>query len=173
MQKRTTHSKILFKDNSFPENVFPPIVVAYNIKTPENIGNIIRLADNFGCSEVIIVSNDGNIRKSKIKKTAVSSIESVKWSICDPSELASKIPDGYKMVSIETSSDSKNIYNTVLPDKAVFIVGNEIEGLANDILNISDCIIHIPLYGKNSSMNVSHALAVVLFEWQRNRNIGL
>ena len=167
MQKRTTHSKILFKDNSFPESVFPPIIVAYNIKTPENIGNIIRLADNFGCSEVIIVSNDGNIRKSKIKKTAVSSIESVKWSICDPSELASKIPDGYKLISIETSSDSKNIFNTVLPEKAAFIVGNEINGIDNQILDQSDLIIHIPLHGNNTSMNVSHALAVVIFEWQR------
>jgi len=167
MQKRTTHSKILFKDNSFPENVFPPIVVAYNIKTPENIGNIIRLADNFGCAEVIIVSNDGNIRKSKIKKTAVSSIDSVKWSICDSSELASKIPDGYKMVSIETSSDSKNIFNTVLPKKVAFIVGNEINGIDNQILDQSDLIIHIPLHGHNTSMNVSHALVAALFEWQR------
>lgn len=170
MQKRTTHSKILFKDNSFSQSISPPIVVAYNIKTPENIGNIIRLADNFGCAEVIIVTSNGNIRKSKIKKTAVSSIDSVKWSICHPSELISKIPAGYKLVAVETSSDSQNIFNARLPEKSVFIVGNEIEGIQHDLLNQSDIIIHIPLYGKNTSMNVSHALAVVLFEWQKQRH---
>ncbi|MCK5169627.1 MAG: hypothetical protein KAQ75_07090, partial [Bacteroidales bacterium] len=118
MTNRTTHSKELFKNTKPISDYTLPIIIGYNIKTPENIGNIIRLADNSGCKEVLFVTNDENTRSSKIKKTASSSFSSVKWSFCKASELKAKIPSDYKWIAIETSSDSKNIYNVKLPNKA-------------------------------------------------------
>ena len=166
MEKRTIQSKNLFKKTAeFAEN--PTIVIAYQIKTPENIGNIIRLADNAGCKMVIIATDDENIRISKVRKTAGLSFDSMPWEICPTSEIFNKIPEDYKIVSVETSSDSENIFISHLPQKVAIIVGNESAGIDNDVLNRSDLIVHIPLFGHNTSMNVSHALAVALFEWQR------
>ena len=167
MTDRTIHSKELFKNTKILSDYTLPIIVGYNIKTPENIGNIIRLADNSGCKEVLFVTNDENIRSSRIKKTASSSYSSVNWSFCKESELKVKIPSDYKWIAIETSSDSKNIYQVKLPKKVALIVGNEITGIDSKLLNKCHEIVHVPLLGNNTSMNVSHALVVALFEWQR------
>ncbi|OFX88261.1 MAG: hypothetical protein A2W99_09985 [Bacteroidetes bacterium GWF2_33_16] len=166
MTDRTTQSKKLFIKNAEPDGN-APIIIAYQIKTPENIGNIIRLADNTGCKKVIIVTTEKDIRRSKVRKTAGLSFDSMNWEICEISEIFNKIPLDYKVVSLETSSDSENIFAVMLPEKMAIIVGNEIVGIDNQTLNKSDLIIHIPLHGHNTSMNVSHALAVALFEWYR------
>ena len=167
MQKRTTKSKLLFNKKHLPKRFSPPIIIADQIKTPENIGNIIRLADNIGCMKVIIVSDEDDIRLSKIRKTAGLSFDSMPWEICRSLEVFNKIPEGYILVSLETTSDSTSIYKTELPLKIAFVVGNEIVGVNSKILDSSDLIVNIPIYGNNSSLNVSHALAVALFEWQR------
>ena len=165
MKNRTIQSKYLFKEKG--NTAHPPIIIAYQIKTPENLGNIIRLADNAGCKKVIIASSAENIRKSKVRKTAGLSFDSMDWEVCKLSEIFSKIPDDYRIVSLETSSDSVDIFTAILPEKMAIIVGNEVVGIENKMLDFSSLIVHIPLAGNNTSMNVSHALAVALFEWRR------
>ena len=54
MGERTIHSKYLFKDLQVPDDYFPPIIIADSIKTPENLGNILRLADNTRCKKVFL-----------------------------------------------------------------------------------------------------------------------
>ncbi len=68
MPERTIHSKHLFSDNNVPKDYSAPIIVGYQIKTPENLGNIIRLADNFSAKKVFFITNDENPRNSRIKK---------------------------------------------------------------------------------------------------------
>ena len=165
MKKRTIQSKQLFKKKA--NTAHAPIIIAYQIKTPENIGNIIRLADNTACKKVIIATSEKDIRKSKVRKTAGLSFDSMNWEVCDLSEIFHKIPADYTVVSLETSSDSVDIFTAVLPKKMAIVVGNEIVGIDNEILDRSGLIVHIPLSGNNTSMNVSHALAVALFEWIR------
>ena len=167
MQKRTIHSKYIFSNQELPPDYCHPIIIAYSLKTPENIGNIIRLADNFGCDKVLFIDCKDDIRLSKIKKTASSSYKSVNWEFCTESELDEKIPADYKWIAVETTSDSQNIYKTILPNKIAFIVGNEVSGVSDELLNKCKSIVHIPIYGNNTSLNVSHALAISLFEWQR------
>lgn len=167
MTIRTLHSKHLFSANNLPSNYYPPIIVGYNIKTPENIGSIIRLADNITCKKVLFITKDNQIRESKIRKTASSSFNSIDWKFCKLSELEDEIPVDYYKIAIETSSDSLSIYKTELPKKIAFIIGNEISGIANDLLDKCNKIVHIPVFGKNTSLNVSHALAISVFEWQK------
>ena len=166
MGKRTVHSKFLF-NQKLPNNFVAPIIVGYAIKTPENLGSIIRLADNIVCKKVLFVDCPADLRLSKVKKTASSSYTKVNWDFCRFDELDQKIPSEYKWIAIETTSDSTNIYHQDLPDKVALIVGNEIDGISEELLERCDKIVHIPVYGKNTSLNVSHALAVALFEWQR------
>ena len=168
MADRTIHSKYLFQDVKFPIGYCSPVIIADSLKTPENLGNIIRLADNVGAKKVLFVNVNESIRTSKIKKTASSSYNSVDWEFCEITDFLKKIPKDYELVAIETTSDSDNLYKTKLPSKVAFVVGNEITGISDEILEQCRKIVHIPVLGKNTSLNVSHALVLALFEWQRN-----
>ncbi|MDA3778951.1 MAG: TrmH family RNA methyltransferase [Bacteroidales bacterium] len=168
MKKINIKSRELFQNKKyFIETA--PLIIAIKIKTPQNIGNIIRLADNIGCTKIIFIDSKPYPKVSKIKITASSSLNSVKWEFRSLCEIKDIIPDDYMVYAIETSHNSENIYDISFPKKSVFIVGNEIRGIDNDILDLSNKIIHIPMTGKNKSMNVSHALSVALFEWLRQQ----
>ncbi|HKL07339.1 MAG TPA: TrmH family RNA methyltransferase [Bacteroidales bacterium] len=167
MTKRILHSSKLFKNTGYPDNVLPPIIIGYQIKTPENMGNILRLADNAGCQRVLFVTRMENIRMSKVKKTASSSFDAVKFQFCKPDSFEDFIPSDYQWVAVETTNDSENIFQTQLPKRIALFLGNEVSGISHSVLDKCSKIIHIPMLGRNTSLNVSHALAVTLFEWQR------
>jgi tRNA G18 (ribose-2'-O)-methylase SpoU len=164
-----TNSVEFFKNQKYPEFSSMPVIAAWQIMNPENIGNLIRLADNIGAKELFILGEDFQIRISSVKKTAGLSFENISLKFIHPNDFFSQVGSEYKLVAIETSQKSTNIFTTKLPEKVVFILGNERNGLPEEIL--SKCIfqVHIPMTGKCKSMNVSHALAVALFEWQRQR----
>jgi tRNA G18 (ribose-2'-O)-methylase SpoU len=162
-----TNSVVFFKAQSYPELVTKPIIAAWQIINPENIGNLIRLADNVGAEKVFILGDDFHLRMSSVKKTAGLSFNHVQLHFITAEEFFSSINPDYQLVAIETSEDSVNIYNERLPDKIVFLLGNERNGLPEEILKRCSQKIHIPMTGMCKSMNVSHCLAVALFEWQR------
>lgn len=162
-----TNSVAFFNNQKYPELQVRPIIAAWQIINPENIGNLIRLADNVGASDVFILGEDFNLRMSSIKKTAGLSFNNIVLTFVQPDQFFRQLDPDYQLVAIETSPESTNIYTTILPEKIVFILGNERNGLPDEILDKCNFQVHIPMTGKCKSMNVSHALSVTLFEWQR------
>lgn len=162
-----TNSVVFFDGQRYPELPNQPIVAAWQIINPENIGNLIRLADNVGANQVMVVGEDFHLRKSGISKTAGLSFKNVSLSFVTPDDFFGNLHSDCQLVAIETSEDSVNLFETRLPEKIIFLVGNERNGLPAAILEKCDQKVHIPMTGKCKSMNVSHALAVALFEWQR------
>jgi len=162
-----TNSVVFFSEIQYPQLKNGPIIAAWQIINPENIGNMIRLADNVGATEVFILGTDFQLRMASIKKTAGLSFANVKLTFISPDDFFSQIPEDYDFAAIETCSGSSNIYETSLPENVVFLLGNERSGLPDEILQKCQYKLHIPMTGKCKSMNVSHALAVSLFEWQR------
>ncbi|MFA8299338.1 MAG: TrmH family RNA methyltransferase [Hyphomicrobiales bacterium] len=146
----------------------PPIVFADNLKTPENMGAIIRLLANVGCGDIyFIYTDDLQIRESKIKKAAGSSYGKVKHHFIKPSEVSDYIPQNYTKVAIETTESSEMIYNVNLPEKVAFFLGSEKFGMSQDLLDIMDLSVHIPVTGITKSLNVSHCFGICIFEWMR------
>ncbi|MEI8115025.1 MAG: TrmH family RNA methyltransferase [Bacteroidia bacterium] len=162
-----TNSVAFFNDQKYPELPAKPIIAAWQIINPENIGNLIRLADNVGAEAVFILGENFQLRMSSIKKTAGLSYDHVKLSFISPDAFFDQISPEYQLVAIETSEDSTNIFTEKLSGKIVFLLGNERNGLPDEILHKCNAQVHIPMTGSCKSMNVSHALAVALFEWQR------
>lgn len=162
-----TNSVAFFQDQKYPELNFRPVIAAWQIINPENIGNLIRLADNVGATEVFILGDDFNLRMSSIKKTAGLSFKNIRLSFMPSESFFEQIDPEYQLVAIETSQHSTNIFSTKLTEKIAIILGNERNGLPEEILNKCHLQVHIPMTGKCKSMNVSHALSVALFEWQR------
>jgi TrmH family RNA methyltransferase len=162
-----TNSVAFFSDQKYPELPAKPIIAAWQIINPENIGNLIRLADNVGGEEVYILGENFQLRMSSIKKTAGLSFNHVKLSFISTDAFFGQISADYQVVAIETSEESTNIFTEKLSGNIVFLLGNERNGLPDEILRKCSAQVHIPMTGSCKSMNVSHALAVALFEWQR------
>jgi len=162
-----TNSVVFFNDLKYPELAVKPAIAAWQIINPENIGNLIRLADNIGAEDVFILGTDFQLRMSSIKKTAGLSFKNVRLKFITPEDFFDQLSPDVQLVAIETSADSTNIFTTNLPENVIFLLGNERNGLPDEILQKCSLKVHIPMTGKCKSMNVSHALSVALFEWQR------
>lgn len=162
-----TNSIVFFKQQPVPPLPSKPIIAAWQVKTPGNIGSLLRLADNIGAEKVFIIDNDQEKRLSAIKKTAGISFNRVALQFVAPEIFLTQIPEGYQLVAIETSSNAENIYRAKLPAKAVFLLGSEKHGIPPEQIAQCHQTVFIPMPGQCKSMNISHALSVALFEWQR------
>jgi tRNA G18 (ribose-2'-O)-methylase SpoU len=144
-----------------------PIIVCWKLTSPSNIGSVLRLADNMGCTKVLFVDDEPSFKDRNIKKTAQTSFKAIDWHFCDSSNWMEQIPEDYKLIAIETAEPSYDLYKTNLAERTAFFVGNEKVGLDNSLLQKCEKSIYIPMKGHNKSMNVSHALTIVLGEWTR------
>ena len=163
-------SNDLFADLA-PESLFErvphPMVIADHLMTPDNIGAMIRLADNIGASEVCFLGKEDEHRLGKVRRAAASSRDNIRWYFSEETDLHKIVPEGKKIVAIETSDNATCIYDTELPEDVAFIVGSERNGLSDELLAQCDMVVYIPVPGPTRSLNVSHAASVALFEWQR------
>ena len=163
-------SNDLFADLA-PESLFErvphPMVIADHLMTPDNIGAMIRLADNIGASEVCFLGKEDEHRLGKVRRAAASSRDNIRWYFSEETDLRKIVPEGKKIVAIETSDNATCIYDTELPEDVAFIVGSERNGLSDELLAQCDMVVYIPVPGPTRSLNVSHAASVALFEWQR------
>ena len=167
-------SNDLFKLNA-PESLFQciprPIVIADHLMTPDNLGAMIRLADNIGASEMCFLGKEDEHRMGRVRRAAASSRDNIKWYFSEETDLRKIVPEGKTIVAIETADNATCIYDTQLPENAAFIVGSESHGIRENLLAQCDMVVYIPVPGPTRSLNVSHAAAVALFEWQRQMRV--
>ena len=154
-----------------PETLFEqvprPIIIADHLMTPDNMGALIRLADNIGASEICFLGKEDEHRLGKVRRAAASSRDNIRWYFSEESNLRNLVPKDKSIVAIETADNATCIYDTQLPEDVAFIVGSESHGLSEELLAQCDMVVYIPVPGPTRSLNVSHAAAVALFEWQR------
>jgi tRNA G18 (ribose-2'-O)-methylase SpoU len=146
-----------------PKEQESPVIILDNLITPENIGACLRLAGNIGSAKVIISGGQRQLTE-KIKRIARNSIHSISIEFLEDKEILEQYPN---IVAIETSDKAENIYTFSWPPKTAVVVGNEKFGIREDFLEKIKQQVYIPIFGKVQSLNVSHALAIALFEWQR------
>lgn len=155
------------KTEDIYQRVPRPMLIADHLLTPDNIGAMIRLADNIGATEVCFLGREEDHRLGKVRRAAASSRDNIKWYFSEETDLHKIVPEGKTIVAIETADNATCIYDTQLPENVAFIVGSESHGLSDDLLAQCDQVVYIPVPGPTRSLNVSHAAAVALFEWQR------
>ena len=149
-----------------------PVLMADHLLTPDNIGAMIRLADNIGATEICFLGREEEHKLGKVRRAAASSRDNIRWYFSEETDLRKIVPANKKIVAIETADNATCIYDTELPEDVAFIVGSESHGLSDALLAQCDQVVYIPVPGPTRSLNVSHAAAVVLFEWQRQMRIG-
>lgn len=152
----------------FDQKKFPVIIFCDQLRTPENVGMIFRLADAFGVEKIYLNELSPKPGDRSVKRIARSVNESVPSHLMsDPlNELSQLRKLNYKIIALEITQDSKPIQNLKLDlkDKLVIVIGAERNGIEARILDLCDEKIHIPMYGINSSMNVANSLSIALYE---------
>lgn len=146
------------------------ILAAWELRNPSNIGHIIRLSHNINARKAIFVGDYQNYRESKIKKTAGLSFDQQEWLMMNQKQFFSEIKNESKLVILETSESSINIFESRLPEKTILLAGNETNGVPENIIQKGTLNVYIPMPGNCKSMNISHALAVAAFEWYRQHS---
>jgi len=148
------------------------IVILDNIRSAHNVGSIFRTADAFGVSEICLcgtspapVDKFGRDRKD-IAKVALGAEKTVPWKYYSSSIRAinSLKKKGFKIISIEQSEKSENIkeIKRYKGENITLVFGNEINGVSKKILDLSDDIFEIPMFGEKESLNVSVSFGIAL-----------
>jgi len=151
-----------------------PIIIADHLRTPENIGAVLRLSAHIGAGNVLFVNdNEKQFKDNRVFRTASGAADKMKWKSISTEDALEKIPEDYRIVAFETVPDATNIYEYTFPEKVAFIVGNEVNGISDRLLELAHDKVYIPVPGVISSLNVSHSLAVAVFEWLRQMNSSL
>lgn len=147
------------------------ILILDSIRSAENVGAIFRTCDAVGIDEIILsgTTPDPIDRfgrpNPKVAKSALGAEKTVLWRHVDDAftEVDNLKKDGYQIIAIELAENSTDYKKVVPADKVVFILGSETEGVAKNILDISDVIAEIPMQGSKESLNVSVSAGVALF----------
>ncbi len=146
---------------------FPLCFLVHDLEGPENIGSVFRIADAMGVEEVILTGGSAVPPHRKIRKTSRSTEKTVPYVVeVDPLRVIGLLKaEGYVIISLEITSSSIDIRNLDIPvgAKVCLVLGSENVGVSQDLLDVSDHTVHIPMYGANSSMNVAMACAIASF----------
>ena len=155
------------------------ILIVHNVRSSYNVGAILRSADVFG-AEVIyltgyspcpILKDDFRLphiaqrAERQIAKTALGAEKTTNWQYRQVvedliSELRSK---GYRIAALEQASGSTNLAQFTSPSRIALLVGREVGGVEEKLLNLVDEILEIPTLGQKNSLNVSTAAAIALY----------
>ena len=143
------------------------IVVLDNIRSAHNVGSIFRSSDAFKVQKILIVGISATPPNNEIRKTALGAELSVNWQKSDniSEDLINLKKIGYEIVSVEQTNSSTSLDNFIpKKNKIVLIFGNEIKGIDQNIIDLTDNAVEIKQYGTKHSFNVSVTAAICLWE---------
>ena len=161
--------QLTHQENQFERKTFPITLVCDHIYFQQNIGSLFRISEAFGVENIIFLGKNIPLTPRKINKTSRSTHLHVPHTIIEETAdlIDFLLQNNFEIISLEITDSSKPLKEVFLPEnkKIALIIGNEINGVSESLLKISHQIIHINMFGKNSSMNVSQATSVCLYEF--------
>lgn len=162
-------SHTLYKQQQEKNKPNAPIIIAIDLQTPANIGAIYRLADATAVEKIIFIQyEDNSFQNNKIiKRISRNTCLTIATEYWSHEKFHSNYQQLPTLTALELTTTASNIFDTKLPVPCSFVIGSERHGISESILNKCHSAVKIPMYGKNGSMNVSHALAICLYEWHR------
>ncbi len=147
----------------------PIYFVLDNVLDTYNIGSVFRLADAVAAEKIYICgANSEYPPSSRIHKAAVGTEEWVPWEHNDSTiEIVTKLKsNGIMIVAIEQSSKSipYSLLTNHLQVPVALVVGHETTGVSNEVLDLADLIVELPMFGINKSINVWGSLAIIAYK---------
>lgn len=153
----------------------PVIVIIDDVRSAYNVGSVFRTADAFLIQKIYLCGITGTPPNKEIRKTALGADESVEWEyVKDISPLIQELKsENYKIISIEQTDGSVQLSDFKIDsnEKYVLIFGNEVEGVNQKAVDLSDYCIEIPQEGTKHSLNVSVCAGIVMWEFFRKTDL--
>lgn len=145
------------------------IVVLDGIQDPGNLGTILRTIDSVGLDQVIVSKETADSYNPKVVRSTMGAIFRV--NIIESDNLLDTLKNmkKHKYKIMATSLETQNSIYDVDYNKKVIVIGNEANGVSQEILDYADEKIKIPMLGKTESLNASVATAIILYEYVRNK----
>ena len=144
----------------------PIIVVLDNIRSLNNIGSFFRTSDAFNIEAIYLCGITAQPPHREIQKTALGATESVEWKYFETTEqaLVELKENEFLIYAIEQTENSIYLQEfTYNLEKIALVFGNEVEGVGQNVINLSKNSIEIPQFGTKHSLNVSISFGVVLW----------
>ncbi|MCC9137126.1 RNA methyltransferase [Pontibacter silvestris] len=147
----------------------PLVLVLDNVRSLNNVGSVFRTADAFMAEKIYLCGITGTPPHRDIEKTALGATESVDWEhVPNTLELVQELKaQAYKIVSVEQAENSTKL-NDFKPEPGqqyAFVLGNEVFGVEQEVISISDLVLEIPQFGTKHSLNISVATGVVVWDF--------
>ncbi|WP_445439408.1 RNA methyltransferase [Dyadobacter chenhuakuii] len=148
---------------------FPFVIVLDNIRSLANIGSFFRTADAFRAQKIILCGYTQSPPHREITRSAIGAELSVDWEKNDSAEDAVKQlkAQGYEVWCVEQAEGSVMLQNFApnMEKPYAFVFGNEVEGVADNVIAAADGCLEIPQFGTKHSFNVSVSAGIVLWEF--------
>lgn len=146
----------------------PVIIVLDNVRSLNNVGSVFRTADAFLVEAVYLCGITGTPPNKEIQKTALGATESVSWKYFENTldAVTELTKDNYIVYAIE-QAESAIMLNNFMPSKKqkiAIIFGNEVKGVAQEVIDASTDVIEIPQLGTKHSLNISVSVGVVMWD---------
>lgn len=145
------------------------ILALDDLQDPGNLGTIIRTLDSVGLKQILISKGTTDPYNPKVIRSTMGAIFRVKIVECENlKETLKKLQNNNFKIMVTDLNTEKSIYDINL-QKNVIVIGNEANGVSEEIKSIADIRAIIPMFGKTESLNASIATGVILYEYVRQK----
>ena len=153
----------------------PLAVVLDNVRSLHNVGSVFRSSDAFRVERIVLCGITATPPSAEIHKTALGAEDVVEWQYFDSTmdAIAALRGDGFRIYSIEQCQGSIALqdFATVPGERYAVVLGNEVKGVQQAVVDASDGAIEIPQFCTKHSLNVSVTAGMVI--WEFAKKLGL
>ncbi len=169
---RTIEMERLTVDEFKQADKLPLIVVLDDVRSMHNVGSVFRTGDAFRIEAVYLCGITSTPPMAEIHKTALGAEYSVTWKYFDTALQAVEAlkADGYEVYSVEQAHGSTMLQNftPINNNKYAVVLGNEVKGVHQEVIDASDGCLEIPQFGTKHSMNVSVTGGIIIWHFAKN-----
>ena len=146
----------------------PFAVLLDNVRSMQNVGSILRTSDAFLVSEVVMAGITGVPPHKEISKTALGAEDSVRWRHVDDAveECKRMKEEGWKICVLEQAHGSIDLmdFSAEEGERYLLVVGNEVSGVDQRIVDMANVILEIPMHGVKHSLNVAVSAGMAVWK---------
>jgi len=137
-----------------------------NVRSMHNVGAIFRTSDAVLLKKLYLCGITGHPPRKEISKTALGAEEIVEWEYNeDATEVIKDLKkQGIKIVAVELAKDATIFHETKYDFPICFVFGHEVLGISDDVMELVDVAIEIPMLGRANSLNISTCYGIIVYD---------
>ena len=147
------------------------VAILDNLRSVYNVGSIFRTANAVGIEKIYLCGttptplDKKGARRKDFAKVALGAEDTVEWEYCeDTFECVKKLKEeSFYIIALEQDKESVDYKQIHVKENTAFVIGNEVDGITQDVLKESDVVAEIPMIGTKESLNVTIAFGVAVY----------